>query len=238
MGHRATFALIGGGGFTHAEDPELEDFLLSLCELRRPKIGYVGAANNDDPERIKRFHARFKGVSCVLSHFSHAANPDRFEAWAKPRNLIYFSGGDTLRLLRFLRAEGRGAAVANAANQGTIIAGVSAGACCWFDAVLTGSGGDGLECASGLGLLPGSCCPHYTDEVERKPEFERCIAEGLLPDGYGIGDGACLVIRKGEVPVAHSARAHSGVWRVRNDAGRSSSESVPSFVEWKSEPLI
>lgn len=113
MGHRATFALIGGGGFTHAEDPELEDFLLSLCGQRRPKIGYVGAANNDDPERIERFHARFKGVSCVLSHFPHAANPDRFEAWAKPQNLIYFSGGDTLRLRRFHRAEGRGTAVAS-----------------------------------------------------------------------------------------------------------------------------
>ena len=226
MEHCATFALIGGGGFTHAEDPELEDFLLSLCGVSRPSVGYVGAANNDDPERIDRFYARFKGLSRGLSHLSYTADPDSSKAWAKRQDMLYFSGGDTLRLLRFLRAEDLGTTVVHAAKSGTVIAGVSAGAGCWFNAVLTGSGGDGLKPAAGLGLINGSCCPHYTVEAERKPNFERCIAEGLLPDGYGIGDGGCLVIRKGSAPVAYAARPNTGVWRVKGDSGRVSSERV------------
>ena len=45
----------------------------------------------------------------------------------------------------------------------------------------------------GLGLLPGSACPHYDGEDQRRPLYRRLVAEGALPPGYAADDAAALV---------------------------------------------
>ena len=50
----------------------------------------------------------------------------------------------------------------------------------------------GLGALNCLGLLPGSCCPHYDGERERRPAYHRLILEGELGPGFGIDDGAAL----------------------------------------------
>ena len=42
----------------------------------------------------------------------------------------------------------------------------------------------------GLGLLAGSCCPHYDGEPERRPAFHDFIASGEIATGIAIDDGA------------------------------------------------
>ena len=40
---------IGGGGFTHESHPELDRFCLEQTPRSAPRIGFVGAADNDEP---------------------------------------------------------------------------------------------------------------------------------------------------------------------------------------------
>ena len=47
--------------------------------------------------------------------------------------------------------------------------------------------------SDGLGLLRGSCCPHYDGEEERRPAFHRFIESGELSGGWAADDGAALV---------------------------------------------
>lgn len=47
--------------------------------------------------------------------------------------------------------------------------------------------------SDGLALLPGSCCPHYDGEDQRRPAFHRLIASDQLSGGWAAGDGAALV---------------------------------------------
>ena len=49
-----------------------------------------------------------------------------------------------------------------------MLAGLSAGAMCWFQAGITKSRGP-AEPVAGLGLLPGSLSVHYDSEPERRP---------------------------------------------------------------------
>jgi dipeptidase E len=42
----------------------------------------------------------------------------------------------------------------------------------------------------GLGLLPGSACPHYDGEEQRRPVFHQLVAAGELADGWAADDGA------------------------------------------------
>jgi hypothetical protein len=39
-------------------------------------------------------------------------------------------------------------------------------------------------------MLAGSFCPHYDSEPERRPLYQRLVADRTLPDGVACGDGA------------------------------------------------
>lgn len=72
-----------------------------------------------------------------------------------------------------------------------MLCGVSAGMNCWFEASVT----DSFDLASlaplhdGLGLLPGSACPHYDGEPLRRPSYRSLVAGGF-PAGYAADDAA------------------------------------------------
>jgi dipeptidase E len=38
-------------------------------------------------------------------------------------------------------------------------------------------------------MLAGSFCPHYQSEAERRPLYQRLVAEGALPGGLACDDG-------------------------------------------------
>lgn len=61
-------------------------------------------------------------------------------------------------------------------DAGIVLSGSSAGSICWFEEELTDSWADGLRPLTCLGLLPGSCCPHYDGEAERRPSYQSLIA--------------------------------------------------------------
>jgi peptidase E len=76
-------------------------------------------------------------------------------------------------------------------QAGVVLAGVSAGAICWFEGGTTDSFGPDLRpFTGGLDLLAGSYCPHYNSEPGRRPLFTSLIAAGLLPGGIACDDGA------------------------------------------------
>ncbi len=72
-----------------------------------------------------------------------------------------------------------------------MLAGISAGANCWFDSFITDSATPHLGAMhNGLGFLRGSFCPHYDGEAERRPTYQRLIAAGEIADGIACDDGA------------------------------------------------
>ena len=75
--------------------------------------------------------------------------------------------------------------------SGVVLAGGSAGANCWFEASTTDSFGPLAPLADGLGLLPGSYCPHYADEPGRRPLYQALVAEGF-PAGIACDDLAAV----------------------------------------------
>jgi Peptidase family S51 len=63
---------------------------------------------------------------------------------------------------------------------------------CWFSESVTDSFGFSRLAAlhDGLGLLPGSCCPHHDDEEQRRPVYRQLIAAGQLGDGWAASSSA------------------------------------------------
>ncbi len=220
---------IGGGGFTHAADPALEDFCLSFAP-RCQRLGYLGWANADAKDRMGRFYARFQGVGAALSHLAVNTGAGQARDWIGAQDLIYLGGGNTAVLLAQLRDRDLVRAFFDANAQGTVIAGVSAGGVCWFDKILSDAGGAGLRPMAGLGLVKGGVCPHYNSEPLRPPAFEAAVAVGHIPAGIAIDDGACVVALGGQVVGHFSARRGSAAYRVCRVDGRAETRVLPSIA--------
>ena len=221
---------IGGGGFTHETDPDLENFLLAQLPTARPRIGFVGTASRDDPAKIARFHARFTAVCASHTHLPMAADAAHTQAWLDDLDIVYVGGGNTLHLVAHWREQGIDQVMKAAARRGVLMAGVSAGANVWFDHALSDSGGMDLQSCRGIGLFAGSCCPHYSSEPQRPPAFMACIAGGALPDGVAIDDGVAVLVDGQGVMRAFSAREGAGACKVRRSGDAAVWAPLPQAI--------
>ncbi len=130
-------------------------------------------------------------------------------------------GGNTVNLLAIWRAHGVDQALRAAWEGGVILAGGSAGSLCWFEGGTTDSF-DLHQLAAlsdGLGFLPGSHCPHYDGEVQRRPFYHRLVGEGF-PAGYAVDDDAALRFVGRDLAEVVSARAGATAYRVENQGNQ------------------
>jgi dipeptidase E len=198
---RTIFAM-GGGGFTmEPNNPLLDDYVLSLTAAREPRILFLPTASGDTAAQISAFHSRFHAGPCVAEHLSLFRLRDlggTLEEIILAQDIIYTGGGSMRNLLAIWSAHGLEDLLIRAWRQGTVLAGLSAGAMCWFQGGVTRSSGP-AEAIAGLGLLPGSLTVHADGEPERLPVWLGCVRDGTLPGGWALDDGVGMLFA-GERP--------------------------------------
>lgn len=210
---------MGGGGFTMEHNAALDRFVLTLTGKAVPKICFLPTASGDPRDQVTRFYERYEGWTCepsVLSLF-HLGR-DRIDPVAHilAQDAIYLGGGSIRNMLAIWREHGIEEAMRTAWAHGTVLAGLSAGAMCWFEGGVTKSGGL-PEVVHGIGLLPGSLSVHMDGESERLPVYERAVATGELPGGYAADDCAALVFHGTELHECVASRAGARVAQVTSD---------------------
>jgi dipeptidase E len=206
---------LGGGGFSmEPENPLLDDFVLSLARTSRPRVLFVPTASGDNPPYIVRFYRTFAQKPCVaadLTFFGGSAldrrpkRSDELRSFVLDHDVVYVGGGNVANLLVLWRTHGLDAIFREAWSEGIVLAGVSAGMNCWFDACITDSFGDLRPLDDGLGLIRGSACPHYDGEPGRRPAYHAAIAGGLA-GGFAADDGAALHFEGDDLAEAVSSR--------------------------------
>ncbi len=132
------------------------------------------------------------------------------------QDVIWVGGGSVANLLAVWRVHGLDRIFSDVWRAGVVLGGVSAGSICWHAGGTTDSFGPDLQpVTNGLGLLPYSNGVHYDSEVQRRPTFQRLIADGVIPDGYATDDGVGLVYRGTEMVEAVTEIAGKGAYVVR-----------------------
>ena len=121
-------------------------------------------------------------------------------------------------MLAIWSVHGVDAILREAWERGIVLAGSSAGSICWFEAGVTDSFGDELAPLRCLGFLPGSNCPHYDSEPQRRPTYRRLVEAGELPPGLAAEDGVGLHFVGTELAEAVAARPNAGAFRVEPGA--------------------
>lgn len=197
-GHRHVLAIGGmrdadtvGSGADGA--PRLAAYAARLSGRTAPRICIVNTASGDDPAAYARSYRLLGPIAARLTHLQlfpwpNAADP---EDLLLSQDVIFVGGGSVANMVAVWRVHGLDRVMARAWRDGIVLAGVSAGAICWFTSGTTDSFGPDLRpFTDGLGLLAPSYCPHYDTEPGRRPLYQALVASGSLPAGIACDDGA------------------------------------------------
>ncbi len=240
---KPTIVAMGGGGFSmEPENPLLDDYVLSLVspppgpaardlvEERRadarkqvgkalPRVCFVPTASGDAEGYVERFRAAFavRAEASVLELFRRSVAD--LEGFLLTQDVIYVGGGNTANMLAVWRVHGVDRILREAWARRIALCGLSAGSLCWFEGGVTDSFGALAPLHDGLALLPGSHCPHYDGEAERKPTYERLVREAVVPGGWAADDGVGLHFEGTELVDAVASRPGAMAWRVESVAG-------------------
>ncbi len=215
-GRSPTLVAMGGGGFTMEPDnPALDDFVLSLAGTPEPRILFLPTASGDPTAQITAFYGRY-GRSAAATHLSLFRRHGSARSLAEivlAQDIVYVGGGSMRNLLAIWAAHGLDELLVEAWRQGIVLAGLSAGAMCWFAGGVTRSGGP-PEVIEGLGLLPGSLTVHADGEPERLPVWLAAVRSGELPGGWAADDGVALLFHERRMVRAVSSRPAAIALRV------------------------
>tara|TARA_A100001015_G_C15020900_1_gene727942 strand:- start:1963 stop:2664 length:702 start_codon:yes stop_codon:yes gene_type:complete len=184
---------IGGGGFgRNPNEPIIENYILNLSDSQRPNITFFPTASAENSDYIVNFYTAFSSLNCNAKHVSLFKNTPNLESIISDSDIIYIGGGNTKSMLAVFKELGLDKLLLKAYKDGKILAGVSAGAICWFDQGITDSWEDGLRVLDCMQILKGVCCPHYDGEVDRKPSVEKFLKSNEIDACFCIEDGAAI----------------------------------------------
>jgi peptidase E len=211
---KPTIVAMGGLSWDDAERRGLEDYVFGLTGRERPRVLVVPTAVADDFEATLRLFTQI-GDRAQVSYLPFFPwPPSDLRQLALEQDAIYVTGGNTANALAIWRTHGFDEVLRDAWDAGVVLAGWSAGMLCWFEAAVTDSFGPELHgMRDGLGFLPGSACPHYDGEPERRPVYSKLVADGF-PSGLAADDCVALRFEGTELVETISVRPGARAYRV------------------------
>ena len=220
---------MGGGGFLmEPENAALDQYVLSQARRRNPAVCFVPTAGGDSDSAIGRFYAAFTKLRCRPTHRQLFDRTPDLRTFFAAQDVIYVGGGNTKSMLAVWREWQIPELLRRAWRAGTVLAGVSAGAICWFDRGITDSWAGRLRPLPCLGFLPGTCCPHYDGEAERRPAVHRLVSRQTVGNVLALDDGAAAHFIGRKLARIVTSRPTAGAYRVQR-TGRQTVE-IPLAV--------
>ncbi len=175
-----------------AKNPLLDDYVLELTGVPRPRVCFLPSASGDADHYVVRFYRSFaeRAETSHLSLFRRDHDLEDLHTHLLAQDAIYVGGGSVVSLMGVWRAHGLDAILREAWEAGVILCGVSAGSLCWFAEGISAFHGTPRP-YRGLGLLPWSNTVHYDADRRRGDAYREQLKQGMAP-GYAACDGSAL----------------------------------------------
>ena len=246
---RKAIVAIGGGSLTATGTAAIDREIILHSQRKRPSVLFVPTASSDSEQYSLRFADHFGGLlKCkteVLRLVDKPPSPRQIENQIGSADIIYVGGGNTLAMMRIWRRLGVDRLLEAAYEKGIILAGISAGAICWFDS----GHSDSMSFydpqnwryinVKGLGLVRGTCCPHYNGVsrgVPRRWDFREMIRKngGI---GIAIENHCAIEFIDGRFYRVLRSKPHARVYRVHGRGREIAAEQIGeqdglARIEW------
>ena len=233
---------IGGGEIGRAGYPvetlAIDKAIIKSTGKKHPRLLFIPTASRDSAGYIKVVAEHFgKRLGCTIDTLcvaKDAPSQKEMHAQVAAADIVYVGGGNTLFMMKRWRACGLDMILTRAAESGTIMSGLSAGAVCWFrfassdSRMMTDPTYKKYIRVRGLGWYDATLSPHHIRENKRDAGL-RTLLKSRGGIGIALDDFACLEIRGAEYRIITSqpqARARKMYLRkgkvaeelLRNDA--------------------
>lgn len=176
-------------------------YVVDLTKKEHPKICYLPTASGDNPDNIKYWENICNTLqldTIILKVWvSSSERNQSFEEILLNSDAIVVGGGNTLNMLGIWKAQGIDTILEKSLKSGIILSGGSAGSICWFQNGISDSRPVNLSIVKGLGFLPYSNCPHYSQE-SRKNLYHQMIKDGKMSPGYATDELAGILFKNGK----------------------------------------
>ena len=220
---------LGGGSLAEKTTLEIDGYIASLAKSHagdKRAVGvFIGTASHDSMPYFNSFRKTYTGVydikaDCVLSVYGEM-DEQKIQSKFDKADMLYIGGGDTLFMLDWWKKRGIFEKVLHAYRRGVIIAGLSAGAICWFKEMYTDSKAfsddDAYHVCKGIGEIEGICCPHFE---ERKEDFKTAFNTSGESAAWCIEGNAALEFTDGKLSkvISSGGNAYKMVKKINGEA--------------------
>ena len=197
--------LIGGGdvgrGNTTYETKTIDEEIVKMTEKEKPNFLFIGLASKFSDSYYDTMKKIYKELGCECAYLKKKNilnNPDIVKNKIKTADIIYFCGGDTIKLVSDLQEYEIVPLIKEALEENKVIAGLSAGAIMiskdgYSDSLKMREESDKFEFINGLNLLDISFCPHYEKENDRAIELKEDL-KGTNKKVYSLENGVALKV--------------------------------------------
>lgn len=187
---------LGGGGFSEGTwNSVVDDYLIKASSKSHPHIVFIPTASDNSTGYIKKFEDAFSSRKCSFSHIlmDEMTYLDRNSIKEiKAADIFFVGGGNTSKMLNVWEKCAFDIAIKEEYHKGKVLAGISAGAICWFEYGLTDSLPPGFRKMKCMGFIKGVMSPHFDSEPERQPAFELLTKSSDFSIGYTCDDGVAI----------------------------------------------
>lgn len=197
--------LIGGGdvgrGNTTYETKIIDEEIVKMTEKENPNFLFIGLASKFSDSYYDTMKKIYKELGCECAYLKKKNilnNPDIVKNKIKTADIIYFCGGDSIKLIVDLQEYGIVPLIKGAIEKNTVIAGLSAGAIMlskdgYSDSLKIRGESNKFEFINGLNFINISFCPHYKKENDRAIELKEDL-KGTNKKVYALENGIALKI--------------------------------------------
>lgn len=223
---------IGGGEIKNRDTIMIDEYIAGEAKKaagdRRACGLFVPTASHDCMPYYNTFHKVYTGLFDIKTDVALTIRQDfdseKMKAKFEKADFLYVGGGNTVFMLEHWRKTGLLQYIREAYERGVLIAGLSAGAICWFDEMYSDSVVEGeYAMYPGLGWIKGKISPHYD---ERMLDFDDTVLYNRFR-AWGIENNAAVEFLDGR-PIKKVGNA--SVWLLDASDGASVKKT-----EWKAE---
>jgi dipeptidase E len=229
---------IGGGEIRTKGTAPIDREIIRLSNKRNPKLLFIPTASSDSEQYwgyVREYFGNFlKCETDALFLIKEPLTKEEIQKKILSADIIYVGGGNTLRMMRLWRRLGVDKLLKAAYENGTVLAGISAGSICWFDSGHSDSmsfynpGKWKYINVKGLGLIKGIHCPHYnsmTRGIPRRKHFRDMIRK-MGGIGIAIENNCAIEFIDDRFYKVISSKSYARAYRLYKRGGEVVAEQI------------
>ena len=164
---------------------EIDEEIVKLTNKKNPNFLFLGHAISSIEiqesyfQTMKKIYGDIFNCNCDILKSNELSDLELVKNKINWSDIIYEGGGDTYSMIKLWKNTHFDKILINAINDGKVISGISAGACCYFKSCNSDSLGDNFESIDCLNIFNAHFTPHL-DELGRYESSKLQLRENNL----------------------------------------------------------